>query len=121
MNDSDKRAVELSKLADRVNQFERTHSKVRLTKPPLDRPTRPPISPVEQKARRLFLGIASAWGACVYALFIIQGWGRASAWELILAGPLLAVCVWGVYGIHLFYAERGKSVLRLFRGKKTDD
>jgi hypothetical protein len=121
MNDGDKRADELSDLAHRIDLFDRAHSQVRQSKPPRDRPLRPPISPIERKARRWFLGIVSAWGAFIYALILVQGWGSASVWELIFAGPFVAFCVFGIYGFHLFYVELGKSVLRMFRGKKTGD
>lgn len=102
MKDLDKRACELSDLARQ-------------------RPTRPPISPVERRARRWFLGIAVAWGGVVYALILAQGWGSVSPWELILAGPFMALCVLCAYAFHLFYTELGKSVLRMLRGKKTGE
>ena len=120
MKDADERAGELSNLADRIERLERAHTPAPHFKPPPHRPTRPPISNTERKARRWFLAIASAWGALVYAVMLFQGWGSTSAWEKIAFGLVVALCVFVVYGFHIFYAELGKSAVRMFRGKKTD-
>lgn len=121
MKDVDKRAGEFSNLADRIDRFERAHTPVQHSKPPPHRPTRPPISNAERKARRWFLGIVSVWGSLVYVLALVKGWGNTSTWDKITGGLFVAFCVLGIYGIHLFYVELGKSAVRMFRSEKTGE
>jgi len=57
----------------------------------------------------------------MYAGVLVQGWGRTSLWEKIIPGFFVALCVFAIYGIHLFYVELAKSAVRTLRGKKTTE
>lgn len=60
----------------------------------------------------------AAWGGLVYALVLVQEWGRP--WFLIFAAFMNVLCIFGCYGFYLFYAELGKSTLRKLRGSKDN-
>lgn len=61
----------------------------------------------------------AVWGGLVYAVVLIQEWGRP--WFLIFAAIMATLCVFGCYGFYLFYAGLGRSALRMFRGGENSD
>lgn len=121
MTGGDKRTDELSELADRIEQFDQARSQRSPIRPHRERPERPPISPRERKMRQWLFAAIAAWGGFVFALIVIQGWGRLSPWELALAAPIVILCVLGCYGFHLFYADLGKRAVRMVRSRKRND
>lgn len=121
MTSGDKRTDELSDLANRIEQLDQARSQRSPIRPHRERPKRPPISPRERKMRQWLFAAIAAWGGFVFALIVIQGWGRLSPWELVVAAPIVILCVLGCYGFHLFYADLGKSALRRLRSRKWND
>jgi len=54
----------------------------------------------------------AVWDGLVYALVLIQEWGRP--WFLLFAAIMVILCTFGCYVFYLFYAELGRSALRSF-------
>ena len=118
MKGGDLKGDKVARLADRIDRFDRARSKPSHVKPSGERPKRPPLSPGERKVRRWVFAAMAAWGGLVYALVLVQEWGRP--WFLIFAAFMNVLCIFGCYGFYLFYAELGKSTLRKLRGSKDN-